>query len=98
MKKKGIFTYKSYNYLDKDPALDAARTVVQKSGMSFREVHEAGGATPATLNRWFNGEGRTCRHDALGATIRACKAEMAILLEDGSQIVIIPKNIKPSKR
>lgn len=89
--KRGIVTYKSYNFVDKDPALYVVKTVVESSGLSLKQVHEAGGATPTTMYRWFNGEGRTCRHDAMAATIRACKGEMVVIMRDGTQLPITPK-------
>lgn len=87
-KKRGIITYKSYNFIDKDPALYAAKTVIQDSGLSFKEIHEAGGATVGTQNRWFNGDGRSCRFETLMATIRAAGGDITFTSPKGKQIKV----------
>ena len=91
-KKRGILTYKSYSFIDKDPVIDIVRTVVQKSGKSFKEIHEEGGATPATLNRWFNGSTRTCRHDAMTATVKAAGGDVGVKMPRSDQWVKLPKS------
>ena len=93
-KKRGIITYKSYNFVDKDPALYAAKTVIQDSGLTFREIHEAGGATAVTQNRWFNGEGRTCRFETLMATVRAAGGDITFTSPRGQQIKVSLKSKK----
>jgi predicted transcriptional regulator len=90
-KKRGIFAYKSYNFVDKDPVLDIEKTVVQRSGMSFKEIHEAGGATPGTLNKHFNGATKTSRFDTLMATFRACGGDIEFVMPKTGQRVKIPK-------
>src|SRR6266436_16865 len=86
-KKRGIIKYKSYSFIDKDPVIDLVRTVVQRSGKSFKEVHENGGATPATLNRWFTGNTRTCRNDSMTATVKAAGGDVGIKMPNSNQWV-----------
>ena len=91
-KKRGILTWTAYQFVDKDPALYAAKTVIQDSGLSFKEIYEAGGVTPATQKRWFNGNARSCRMDALMATIRAAGGDITFTSPKGQQIkVAYPK-------
>jgi hypothetical protein len=37
------FTYKSYSFVDKDPIIDEVRTIVQASGVSYRQIEEESG-------------------------------------------------------
>jgi len=90
-KARGFLYEKTYNFIDKDPVLDAAKTIMQRSGKSFKEIHEAGGATPGTMNRWWNGNARTCRFDSLMATIRACEGDIYMVTKTGTRITITPK-------
>lgn len=90
--KRGIITYKSYSFIDKDPVLDIVRTVIQKSGKSFKEIHEDGGATPQTMNRWFTGDTRTCRHDAMTATVKAAGGDVGIKMPKSDQWIKLPKS------
>ena len=58
-KKHGVLrTYKSYNFVDKDPVIDALRTVKSDSGMGNTEIEENGGPKAGTLSNWFNGKVR----------------------------------------
>ncbi len=93
-KKRGVFIYKSYNFVDKNPALDLARDAVQRSGKSFREIREAGGPTPGTLNGWFNGDTRNCHHDTWVATIKAAGGDVGVQMPKSNQWVKLPSKGK----
>jgi len=95
---RGAFVYKSYNFLKLDPALDVFKTVAEDSGMTLRQIYEAGGATPGTLNRWIRGNARSCRFDTWAASVRACKSDVVVKLKSGEEIEVSPKNSKNSKR
>jgi hypothetical protein len=91
-KKRGHFTWAAYNFEDKDPALYAAKTVVEDSGMTFKEIHAAGGATVATQTKWFLKSARSCRFDALMSTVRAAGGDITFSSPKGRQIkVAYPK-------
>jgi hypothetical protein len=89
-KKRGVLTYKSYDFSD-DPILDIEKTVIQRSGMSFRQIHDAGGATPGTLKKHFNRGVKTTRFNTLMANIRAAGGDMEVILPKSGGRVRIPK-------
>ena len=93
-KTRGVFVYKSYSFVDKNPALDLARDAVQRSGKSFKEIRENGGAAPGTLNGWFNGATRNCHHDTWVATIKAAGGDVGVQMPKSSMWVKLPSKAK----
>lgn len=87
-KKRGLLSYPSYNFINKDPALDAARTVIEDSGLSFSEIHQNGGATVTTQKAWFHGNRKRCRFDAIMATVRAAGGDIIFTSPKGQQIKV----------
>jgi hypothetical protein len=69
-KKRGFIRYKSYLFQDKDPIIDALRTGVSSSKMSYSEITSAGGPATATLRSWFNGTTRRPQFATVAATAR----------------------------
>ena len=67
------FTYKSYNFQDKDPIIDEIRTVVQASGWSHLRIQEESGVTAKTLRDWFQGQTRRPQAATLNAVARALR-------------------------
>ena len=81
MKKKKvrtIFTYSSYQFVDKDPVIDKLRTALKDSGMSYQEVKDGGGPTPGTLTNWFKGPTRRPTFAAANAAARAMGKEFVL--------------------
>lgn len=69
-KKRGFIRYKSYMFTDKDPVIDALRTAVSESQMSYREITNDGGPSVATLRNWFAGATRRPQFSTVAATAR----------------------------
>jgi len=88
-KKKGFLSYPTYNFVTKDPVLDAARTVIEDSGMSYTEIHEKGGATVGTQRRWFEGDCVTPQFRTLMATVRAAGGDITLTSPKGQQIKVV---------
>jgi transcriptional regulator with XRE-family HTH domain len=65
------FTYKSYNFQDKDPIIDEVRTIVQMSGATYKKIEADSGVTSATLRAWFQGKTRKPQAATLNAVARA---------------------------
>jgi transcriptional regulator with XRE-family HTH domain len=65
------FTYKSYNFQDKDPIIDEVRTIVQASGWTHKRIQEESGVTTVTLHNWFAGSTRKPQAATLNAVARA---------------------------
>lgn len=78
--------YKSYNFKDKDPIIDQMRTMVQDSGMSYRDIHDASGVSVSCLNQWFNGVTRRPTYAAVVAVI-AVLGYRSILVERDHKVV-----------
>lgn len=68
--------YKSYVFRDKDPIIDATRTIVQASKKSYAEIGEASGVSPTTLNNWFQGTTRRPQFCTINAVGRALGHEL----------------------
>lgn len=57
MAKFGI--YRNYRFLDKNPIIDAVRTVVKsEEHLKNNHVHQISGVATATLDNWFEGTTR----------------------------------------
>jgi transcriptional regulator with XRE-family HTH domain len=65
------FTYKSYSFVDKDPIIDEIRTVVEESGVSYKQIEDESGVTDSTLRSWFQGKTRRPQAATLNAVARA---------------------------
>lgn len=67
-----VIIYRNYRFLDKDPIIDAMRTVVKSNEkLKNKTAHEITGVATATFENWFSGTTRkpqnatTCQ--AMGA-------------------------------
>ena len=86
-KNNGVLTIqKSYNFLDKDPAIDVIRTMVQQSSKSYREIHEANGPTPSCLYAWFDGKTRRPQFATLMRATRAIGGDIQFVRPNGRVI------------
>lgn len=66
-KDRNGFTYRSYNFVDKDPVIDRVRTLVQKEGLSYAEIGTISGVSSTTLHNWFDGETRKPQYATIAA-------------------------------
>ena len=66
------FTYKSYNFVDKDPMIDQVRTVITDSHMMYKDIAEASGVTTQTIRGWLDGRTRKPQAATFNAVLRAC--------------------------
>ena len=64
-------TYKSYNFVDKDPIVDYTRTRVYANGGPSKVAKESGVAY-GTLNNWYNGKTRRPQFATVAAVLLAC--------------------------
>lgn len=79
MAKRGFLTpYKSYMFRAKDPVIDALRTVVQDSKMSYGAIHEASGVSTTAMYGWFHGKTRRPQFCTVKAVARACGKDVVI--------------------
>lgn len=72
-KKRGFISpYRHYNFVDKDPAIDFARTAIEDCGMSYQEISDAGGVSTSTLYNWFHGKTRRPQFATMAETLMTC--------------------------
>lgn len=89
---RGFLYQKTYNFVDRDPAMDIERTIIQRSGKSFQEIKEAGGATPTTLKNHTNGKTKRPIFTTLAATVRACGHDIQFVDLKTGQIFKLPRS------
>src|ERR1700685_2148582 len=85
-KKKSIIVYRSYNFLDKDLAIDVVRTMVQQSSKSYKKIYQGGGPTPSTLHNWFDGKTKRPQFCTLIAATRAVGGDVKFVNRQGQEI------------
>lgn len=71
-KARTLHVYKSYNFVDKDPVIDFARTAVQSSKMTMRQIHERSNVSRTTLYGWFKRRTRRPQFAPIAAVLIAC--------------------------
>jgi len=72
------FTYKSYNFIDKDPMIDQVRTVIADSQMTYKSISEASGVGTNTISKWLDGATKKPQAATINAVLRACGHKLAI--------------------
>ena len=81
------FTYKSYNFIDKDPMIDEIRTVVEQSGATYKWVNEQSGVAVGTMAKWFDGKTRRPQAATMNAVLRSLGFKLGVV---EYQKVIVP--------
>jgi hypothetical protein len=84
-----LTTYKSYNFVDKDPAIDVVRTMVQASNKTYTEIHDSGGPTKSCLHSWFDGKVKRPHFCTLAAATRAVGGDIVFVNPQGTQIKLL---------
>jgi hypothetical protein len=65
------FIYRTYVWQDKDPIIDAVRTVVRDEKLKNNMVHQISGVATATLDNWFSGSTRKPQNTTVCAVTSA---------------------------
>lgn len=64
--------YRTYRWIDKDPIIDAVRTVVKsEEKLKNNMVHEISGVSTTTLDNWFDGSTRRPQNSTITAVTSA---------------------------
>ena len=66
-----VHIYRTYRFIDKDPVIDAIRTVVQKEHLKNSAVHNISGVATATLDNWFEGSTKKPQNSTISAVTSA---------------------------
>ena len=75
--------YKSYNWVNKDPIIDAFRTLRQDTGFSFGEITNEGGPASTTMRNWEHGITKRPQFCTIWAAARTMRARGIIASSDG---------------
>ena len=71
-------TYTSYNFIDKDPVIDKLRTLIQRDGWTYQQIHEKSGVTVQTMYNWFSGPTKRPQYATVMAVVRALGYRLVI--------------------
>jgi hypothetical protein len=73
------FTYKSYNFVDKDPMIDQVRTVILDSHDTYKAIAEASGVAENTIRNWLDGATKKPQAATFNAVLRTCGYKLSIV-------------------
>jgi transcriptional regulator with XRE-family HTH domain len=64
-----INVYRTYQFKDKDPVIDALRVILEENGLDgkHKTVHEISGVSQATLHNWFKGNTKRPQYATISA-------------------------------
>jgi hypothetical protein len=91
------FTYKSYNFVDKDPIIDEIRTIYENSGANYQWIHENSGVSTTTLTNWFGGKTRRPQAATINAVLRSLGYKLGVTPMD-RPVIISPPMPQPRTR
>lgn len=84
-KNNGVLkTYKSYLFRDKDPIIDAYRTLHSGSKSTYKQTHEKSGVSISTLRNWDRGTTKRPQFCTISAAARADGAKGIRFANDGT--------------
>lgn len=84
------FTYKSYNFVDKDPIIDEIRTIYENSGTNYRWIAEHSGVSTSTIANWFGGDTKRPQAASINAVLRALGYKLGIVEMGKPVIMAVP--------
>jgi hypothetical protein len=82
------FTYKSYNFVDKDPIIDEVRGVFDRAGVTKQWVEDESGVTTHTLRQWFDGATRKPQAATVNAVLRCLGYKLGIVAFDRAEVPV----------
>jgi transcriptional regulator with XRE-family HTH domain len=92
------FTYKSYNFVDKDPIIDEIRTVYQQSGVNYKWLEDNSGVTAQTLSNWFTGKTKKPQAATINAVLRSLGYKLGIVEFGRKQVHVVPTMEQPKPK
>ena len=91
------FTYKSYNFVDKDPIIDEIRAVYEDSGVNYQWIHEQSGVSKSTLVNWFDGTTKRPQAASINAVLRVLGYKLGVV-PHSEPVQVRPAMEQPSVR
>ena len=92
------FTYKSYNFIDKDPIIDEIRTVYEASGANYKWVHDNSNVAVGTLANWFNGVTKRPQAATINAVLRSLGYKLGVVPNVEHPVKMFPAMPQPKPR
>jgi hypothetical protein len=92
------FTYKSYNFVDKDPIIDEIRAIYENSGASYKWIEQESGVTSTTLSNWFSGPTKRPQAATVNAVLRALGYKLGVVPNSATPVQFWPRMEQPSAR
>jgi hypothetical protein len=84
------FSYKSYNFIGKDPLIDEIRTVYQDSGVNYKWIEDESGVTSQTLKNWFGGVTRRPQAATANAVLRCLGFKLGVVPYGNPVKLVVP--------
>jgi len=91
------FTYKSYNFLDKDPIIDEVRSVFQAAGVTKQWIEDESGVTSQTLHAWFEGKTRRPQAATVNAVLRAMGKKLGVVNLEATTVEDVQRQMVGAK-
>jgi transcriptional regulator with XRE-family HTH domain len=88
------FTYKSYNFTEKDPIIDYLRTIINDSHLSITKIGDDSGVSPQTINNWLYGPTKRPQAASINAVLRALNYKLNISQIE-APMMIVPTAVQP---
>lgn len=97
MSSHGLKTYKSYNFIDKDPVIDIVRGIVEESGLSYDKVSGESDVSTTTLRGWFDGQTKRPQYATVAAVLGGLGYEL-LVHKRGVTANVVPIHTRRRKR
>jgi transcriptional regulator with XRE-family HTH domain len=88
------FTYKSYNFVDKDPIIDFIRTIINDSKLTLKQIEIDSGVSNQTIRMWLYGGTKRPQAASINAVLRVLNYKLNISTIE-TPMLIIPTPIEP---
>lgn len=86
-KARGIISYKSYMFREKDPIIDALRTAVSQSRRKYSDISAESGVPASTFSNWFHGDVRRPQFATTAAVGRALGKKGVMWTANGCKLI-----------
>jgi transcriptional regulator with XRE-family HTH domain len=87
---RGFGTYRTYNWIKKNPVIDKIRTKLQDEGLyakgKRKMLHDLTGVSVSTYEGWFEGDTQSPRHETIMATMTALGYEEEFVKKENINI------------
>ena len=86
-KGRGIISYKSYMFREKDPIIGAIRTAMSDAHVTYTTVAAESGVSAATIRNWDSGDTKRPQHATVAAVGRALGKKGVLWSANGPKLI-----------